>query len=249
MTSQGGTLLMSNGSTSPSTTSKADKKILLLEYNSKATEKASDIFQDCKITIAESLKDVVEKAEDNYDLIITGYIVPAVPAVSGDNLISSLLDIDTSIKELESAIKGEKEQIEKQSQEKHEQILTFLNEHIKGFEKEKADHEETLGKMETKITEALRIKEEAEKNTENALNEKKEAEEKIGLVLQEKNEAEEQAEAALKEKTKIIDELNNKLQNINDEVDANKTSVEQIQAEKEIVESQLKKLQEAWERL
>ena len=203
-----------------------NKKILLLNYNSEATKKVSGIFQQYEITIAESLKDVAEKAKDDYDLIITGYVVPTV---SGDMPLTYLKNIETSIKKIESAIKGKKPgaQIEKKSQEKQDQILQLLNDQIKGYEKEKGEMEVKLKNMEEEVAGARHLKEEAEKNAETALKEKQEA---------------------VEEKTKVIDKLNSHLNRLSDQLEDAKTRVQQIQIEKEKNESKLKELQENWEK-
>ena len=144
--------------------SEENSKILLLDYGSESTEKIKSIFQSCEITTAANLKEISEKGNDKYDLIITGLIVPQV---SDDKFLTSLKDIDQSIKKFESAIKGKKprEQIVKQFCEKHDQILQLLNKEVKGFIKEKDENKEAL---KNKVQEIVQIKEKLEQEQKDA---------------------------------------------------------------------------------
>lgn len=111
------------------------KKILLLNYHSEETEQAINLFQHFHVTTAESLKDIAEKGKDDFDIVITGYVVPAV---SDEFPFSYLEDIDTAIKKLESEIRTNKteEVIETEFREKQEHILQRLNDAIEAREKE-----------------------------------------------------------------------------------------------------------------
>lgn len=111
------------------------KKILLLNYHSEETEQAINLFQQFHVTTAESLKDVAEKGKNDFDIVITGYVVPAV---SDESSFSYLKDIDTAIKKIESEIRKDKteESIETEFMEKQEHILQRLNDAIEAREKE-----------------------------------------------------------------------------------------------------------------
>ncbi|GAH53576.1 unnamed protein product, partial [marine sediment metagenome] len=48
------------------------RRILILNYDSEATKRVRDIFsQHCDVTTADSLKDVAEKADEDFDIINT----------------------------------------------------------------------------------------------------------------------------------------------------------------------------------
>ncbi len=175
-----------------------EKNILLLNYHSKETEKAIELFEQLQqhdITIAENLKDVAEKANENYDLIITGYVVPAV---SDDRTLSCFEDIDKSIKEFETSLMGKKipARIEKESQETKAQIIQILNDRIRGFEIEKIEIHEKLENMKKVTAAALNAQEETEKKADATV---KDVEKKADIAVKD---AEKRADAAVKDAEK-----------------------------------------------
>ncbi len=174
----------------------------MLNYHSKETEKVIELFQQLQqhdITIAENLKDAAEKGTEDYDLIITGYVVPAV---SGDKTLSYLGDIDKSIKEFETSLKGKKipALIEKESLEKKVQIIQILNDQIRDFETEKVKIYEKLKNMEKATEAAQKAGEDAGKKADAAVKNAVEDKEEIKAKLQQTETGLQQSEI---EKNKI----------------------------------------------
>ena len=77
-------------------------KILFLNYDAETTDHVTKVFSErCDITTADSLSEVAEKAGGDFDVVITGYVVPAV---SGDKAISYLRDIQKAFDEATAAL-------------------------------------------------------------------------------------------------------------------------------------------------
>ncbi len=142
-----------------------NEKILLLNYHSEATEQAKKIFQEFRVTTAESLEDVSEKINEGFDIILTGYVVPAA---SRDTSFSYLKDITTALSNLKSEIKETETVnfIENEYLKKQEQILQLLNERIKNHEKEKMENELMIQDMQRKTDAALEFQKNAQKKIE-----------------------------------------------------------------------------------
>jgi len=182
-------------------------KILFLNYDAETTDHVTKVFSErCDITTADSLSEVAEKAGPDFDVVITGYVVPAV---SGDKAISCLRDIQKAFDEATAAL-GEKRDANKaflkERQQEQTRILKFLNDHIRQAEKEKAELKQ---KMQTVVEEADTYRKEtseAEKKAEAALNVKADAQEKTEAALSARAEAEKEAAAALKGKAQAEEE-------------------------------------------
>jgi len=134
--------------------SEENRRILILNYDSEATKRIRGIFsQHCEVTTADSLKDIAKKADEDFDVIISGYVIPAV---SGDKPVSYLQNIQKALDEAKLAVQekgGGNEALLGESQKKWDEILKLLNDHIRGIENERA---------ELKLTDAKVLVEEAE---------------------------------------------------------------------------------------
>lgn len=243
--------------------SEENRKILILNYDSEATKNARDIFsQHFDITAVDGLKDISEKADEDFDIIITGYVVPAV---SGDRTISYLQNIRNALDEAKSAMQGKRDANEallRETQEKQDKILEMINDHVRGVESEAAVLKTKMESLTEETDAARKSKEEAEEKAERALEEKSVAEEKKEAALKEKTVAEEKAEDALKEKAraeeefdkiregdiKVIDGLKKEAITLREELEKSISLSEQAYAEKNVIEEKLKKLQENWEK-
>ncbi len=243
--------------------SEENRKILILNYDSEATKNARDIFsQHFDITAVDGLEDISEKANEGFDIIITGYVVPAV---SGDRTISYLQNIRNALDEAKSAMQEKRDANEallRETLEKQDKILGMLNDHVRGVEREAAVLKTKMESLTEETEAARKSKEEAEEKAEAALEEKAVAEEEKEAVLKEKTAAEEKAEEALKEKAraegefdkiregdiKVIDSLKKDVITLREELEKSISLSEQAYAEKDFIEEKLKKLQENWER-
>ena len=243
--------------------SEENRRILILNYDSEATKCARDIFsQHCDVTTADSLKDVAEKADEDFDIIISGYVIPAV---SGDKPVSYLQNIQKALDEAKLAVQGKRDANEAllgESQKKWDEILKVLDDHIRGVENEMAElKQEMQGLMEETKT-ARKSKEEADKKAEAALKDKEDAEEKAEAALKDKEEADKKAEATLMEKTKkeeelaeirekdaeVIAKLNGEVSTLTEELENSISLAEEARKEKASIEKKLAKLQENWEK-
>ena len=243
--------------------SEENRKILILNYDSEATKNARDIFsKHFDITAVDGLKDLSEKVDEGFDIIITGYVVPAV---SGDNTISYLQDIRNALDEAKSAMQEKRdanEAILRETLEKQDKILGMLNDHVRGVENETAVLKTKMESLTEETEAARKSKEEAEKKAEAALEEKAVAEEKKEAALKEKTAVEQKAEEALKEKAgareefdkiregdiKVIDSLKKDVSTLREELTKSISLSEQAYAEKNLIEEKLNKLQENWEK-
>ncbi|GAI23757.1 unnamed protein product, partial [marine sediment metagenome] len=238
-----------------------NRRILILNYDSEATKRARDIFsQHCDVTTADSLKDIAEKADKDFDIIISGYVIPAV---SGDKPVSYLQNIQKALDEAKLAVQekgGGNEALLGESQKKWAEILKLLNDHIRGIENERTElKQEMQGFMEETNT-ARRHKEEAEKKAEAILKDREEAEQKTEAALRDREEAKKKAEAALMEKTKteeelaeirekdaeVIAKLHDEVNTLTEELENSISVAEEAHKEKASIEEKLAKLQENW---
>jgi len=215
--------------------SEENRRILILNYDPEATKRVRDIFsQHCDVTTADSLKDVAEKADEDFDIIITGYVIPAV---SGDKPVSYLQNIQKALDEAKLAVQekgGGNEALLGESQKKWDEILKLLNDHIRGIENEMAElKQEMQGLMEETNT-ARKHKEEAEKKAEAALMEKTKTEEEL---------------AEIREKdAEVIAKLNSEVNTLTEELENSISVAEEARKEKASIEKKLAKLQENWEK-
>jgi chromosome segregation ATPase len=177
-------------------------KILLLNYDSETTAHVTNAFSGrCDVTTADDLNGVIEKAGDDFDVVITGY---AVPAVSGDKAISYLQDIQKAFDEAQSALREKtdaNEALLKKRGQEQSKILDFLNDQVRQAERERAELKQEMQTMVEKEETYLQEKIEAEEKAEDALKARAEAEEKADVALKVRADAEEKAEAALKDRS------------------------------------------------
>ncbi len=176
-------------------------KMLFLNYDSETTDHVIKVLSEpCDITTADSLSEVAEKAGGDFDVVITGYVVPAV---SGDKAISYLRDIQKAFDEATAALREKKDTTEaflKEMQQEQTQLLELLNDHVRQGEKEKAELKQKMQTMAAEADTYRKETSEAEKKAEAALNAKAGAEEKTEAAFSAKAEAEKEAKAALKGK-------------------------------------------------
>ena len=229
------------------------QKILILDYDSDTTAAVGDIFSKHydTVTVA-SLEEASKKANDGkYDIIITGYVIPAV---SGKKAISYLKNIKTAISKAKKAAQNKSAAAQKllrQSRDKQDEILDMLNENISGVENKRAALEQKIQSMMEEIDTARNSKTETEKKTELALKDKQKAEEKLEAALEGKQKAEEIVETVLTEKTKMIEEfdrLNNEINSLKKEINNSASLAEEAYKEKAEMEDKLTKLQKNWEK-
>ncbi len=243
---------------------KKKQKILILDYDSDTTAAVRDIFSKHydAVTVA-SLETAAKKANaEKFDIIITGYVIPAV---SGEKAISYLKNIKNAISKVEKVAKDKSAAAKKllrKSQDKQDEILNMLNENIRGVENERAVLEKKIQSMMGVINTARNSKTEAEKKAEAALKGKQEAEKKAEAALKDKQKSEEKAETVLMEKTKmeeefgklreedvkVIDKLNNEVNTLKEEIENSASLAEEAYKEKAEIEEKLKTLQENWEK-
>ena len=229
------------------------QKILILDYDSDTTAAVGDIFSKHydTVTVA-SLEEASKKANDGkYDIIITGYVIPAV---SGKKAISYLKNIKTAISKAKKAAQNKSAAAQKllrQSRDKQDEILDMLNENISGVENKRAALEQKIQSMMEEIDTARNSKKETEQKAEAALKDKQKAEEKLEAALEGKQKAEEIVETVLTEKTKMIEEfdrLNNEINSLKKEINNSASLAEEAYKEKAEMEDKLTKLQKNWEK-
>jgi len=225
-----------------------NRKIMILNYDSEATEKVRDIFpENCDVATSDSLKDISEKADEDFDIIITGYVVPAV---SGDRTLSYLQNIQKALDEAKSAMQGKRdanEALMRETQEKQDNILEMLNDHVRGVESEVAVLKTKMESMTEETEAARKSKEEAEEKAEAAFKEKAEAEKKAEEALKEKARTEEEFDKIREDDIKAIDSLQKDVITLKEELEKSISLLEQANAEKGVIEEKLAKLQENWE--
>ncbi|MBW2062392.1 MAG: hypothetical protein JRI95_12660 [Deltaproteobacteria bacterium] len=226
-----------------------NRKIMILNYDSEATEKVRDIFpENCDVTTSDSLKDISEKADEDFDIIITGYVVPAV---SGDRTWSYLQNIQKALDEAKSAMQGKRdanEALMRETQEKQDNILEMLNDHVRGVESEVAVLKTKMESMTEETEAARKSKEEAIEKAEAAFKEKAEAEKKAEEALKEKARTEEEFDKIREDDVKAIASLEKDVITLREELEKSISLAEQAYAEKGVIEEKLAKLQENWEK-
>ena len=191
------------------------RKILVLNHNSKTTEWVKKVFsKPCDITLAGDPAEISQKAGDDFDLILTGYVAPEI---SGGKATSYLNNIQKAFDDAASDLRKKtaaNEAILKEKEKAQADILAFLQEHVRQAEKEKTlikqemqavtDISEVYLKekisAEEKAEAALKAQTDSEAKAKTALNKKSEAENKAQKALTTQSEAEKAAVAALKSK-------------------------------------------------
>ncbi len=171
-------------------------KILLLDYHAEAAEAVADILQPFDLTFETKLPVLAEQGKSGFDLIITGYIVPAV---AGDQSLSRLTDIDQAIAELEHRIVDTQRlaEVENHAREQYSQILRMLKTQKEGFEREKIDNELKLEQMAEQTAKAQAAVDQAAAQSKAALQAKE-------LAEAERDEAVQRATVADNEKTEAL---------------------------------------------
>jgi len=229
--------------------SEEKRRILILNYDSKATKHAIDIFsQHCDVTTFDSLEDVAEKADEDFDIIISGYVIPSV---SGDKPVSYLQNIQKAIDEAKLAVQEKRDGNEAllgESQKKWDEILKLLNDHIRGIENERAELKQKMQSLTEEADTARKHKEEAEKKAEAILKEKEDAEKKAEAALMEKTRTEEELGRIRAKDTEVIDKLNDEVNTLTEELENSISVAEETHKEKANIEKKLAKLQENWEK-
>ena len=243
--------------------SEENRRILILNYDSEATKRVRDIFsQHCDVTTADSLKDVAEKADEDFDIIISGYVIPAV---SGDKPVSYLQNIQKALDEAKLAVQekgGGNEALLGESQKRWNEILKLLNDHIRGIENERTELKQEMQGLTEETNTARKQQEEAEIKVEAILKDREDAEKKAEAALKDKEDAEKKAKATLMEKTKkeeelaeirekdaeVIAKLNNDVNTLTEELENSISAAEEARKEKASIEQKLAKLQENWEK-
>jgi chromosome segregation ATPase len=215
--------------------SEAKRRTLLLNYDSEATKRIRGILsRNCEVTTADSLKDIADKADKDFDVIITGYVVPAV---SGDKPVSYLKDIQKALDEVKVTVREKRDANEallKESQEKWAEILKLLDDHIRGIENEKAELKQKMQSLMEEANTARKREEDAEKKAEAAFSEKSRTEEEL---------------AEIREKdAEVIAKLNDQLHSLTKELENSISLAEEANEEKARIENKLTKLQENWEK-
>lgn len=195
---------------------KKKQKMLVLDYDSETTAAIRDTFsQHCDVIFVDSLKKAAAKAKsDKFDVIITGYLVPAV---SGKKTVSCLNNIKKAISQAEADVEKKRtagEKILHEAQENQTRIIDLLTgydrqseverletkQQVHGFEEKAKAAEEKLAEAEKTAQEAQKLKAEAEKRVEEAGKKTAEAEEIAEAERQANEKAEKRVEGADKKR-------------------------------------------------
>jgi len=215
--------------------SEQKRRILILNYDSEATKCARDIFsQHCDVITADSLKDVAEKADEDFDIIISGYVIPAV---SGDKPVSYLQNIQKALDEVKVTVQKKRDGNEAllgESQKKWDKIFKLLDDHIRGIENERAELKQKMQSLVEEADTARKRKEDAEQKAEAALIEKTKTEEGLAEI-REKN-------------AEVIAKLNDEVNTLTEELKNSISVAEEAHKEKVNIEKKLAELQENWEK-
>ena len=229
--------------------SEENRRILILNYDSEATKRVRDIFsQHCDVTTADSLKDVAEKADEDFDIIISGYVIPAV---SGDKPVSYLQNIQKVLDEAKLAVQekgGGNEALLGESQKRWNEILKLLNDHIRGIENERTELKQEMQGLTEETNTARKQQEEAENKVEAILKDREDAEKKAKATLMEKTKKEEELAEIREKDAEVIAKLNNDVNTLTEELENSISAAEEARKEKASIEQKLAKLQENWEK-
>ena len=205
---------------------KKKQKMLVLDYEPDTTAAVRDMLtQHSDVTFVDSLKKVAAKAKaGKFDVIITGYLVPAV---SGKKTVSTLNNIQKAISQSEADVEKKRtagEKILHEAQENQTRIIDLLTGHerqseverleakqqVQGFEEKAKAAEKKLAEAEKTAQEAQRLKEEAEKRVEEAGKKTAGAEEIAEAERQAREEAERVAQEEKEEAKKRAEEADKK---------------------------------------
>lgn len=229
--------------------SEQKRRILILNYDSGTTKRARDIFsQHCDVITADNLKDVAEKADEDFDIIISGYVIPAV---SGDKPVSYLQNIQKALDEAKLAVqeKGRgNETLLEESQKKWDEILKLLNDHIRVMENERVDLKQKMQGLTEETNTARKQQEDAEKKAEAALKDREDAEQKAEAALIEKTKTEEGLAEIREKNDEVIAKLNDEVNTLTEELENSISVAEEAHKEKVNIEKKLAELQENWEK-
>ena len=191
------------------------RKILVLNHDSKTTEFVKNVFSEtCDVTLADNPAELSQKAGEDFDVILTGYVAPEI---SGGKTISYLNNIQKAFDDAVSVLREKSvadEALLKEREKTQADILAFLQEHVRQAEQEKVLTQQEMQAVtekskvylkekieaEEKAAAALKTQTDSEAKTEAALNEKHEAENKAKKASAAQSEAEKVAAAALKAK-------------------------------------------------
>ena len=229
--------------------SEENRRILILNYDSEATKRIRGIFsQHCEVTTADSLKDIAKKADKDFDVIITGYVIPAV---SGDKPVSYLQNIQKALDEAKLAVQekgGGNEALLGESQKKWDEILKLLNDHIRGIENERAELKQKMQGLVEEADTARKRKEDAEKKAEAALKDREKEKKKAEAALIEKTKTEEELAEIREKHAEVIAKLNDEIHSLTEELENSISVAEEAHEEKASIEKKLAKLQGNWEK-
>ena len=215
--------------------SEETRNILALNYDSETTEFIKNVFSGaCAVTPANNLAEISQKAGDNFDVILTGYVVPEVSQGKATSYLDDIQKaFDDAASTLRKIVTGD-ETLQKEREREQTNILAFLHEHVRRAEQEKA-----LVKQEMQ---AVTEKEEV------YLKEKIEAEEKAEAALKARDEAEAGIAKFREEDAGRIQQLAGEVNRLNDELEKATALAKQNHSEKVSIEEKLTKLQENWEK-
>jgi len=229
--------------------SEENRRILILNYDSEATKRIRGIFsQHCEVTTADSLKDIAKKADQDFDVIITGYVIPAV---SGDKPVSYLQNIQKALDEVKVTVQKKRDGNEAllgESQKKWDKIFKLLDDHIRGIENERAELKQKMQSLMEKADTARKRKEDAEKKAEAALKDREKEKKKAKTALIEKTKTEEELSEIREKDAEVIAKLNDEVHSLTEELENSISLAEQAHEEKTRIEDKLTKLQENWEK-
>ena len=187
--------------------SEETRSMLVLNYDSKTTEFLKSVFSEsCAVTSAQNLAEVSEKAGDGFDVVLTGY---AVPAFSGEKITSYLGDVQKAFDDTASDLRENTradETLLKEREREQADILAFLKEHVGKAEQEKALVKQEMQAVVEKSENYLKEKLEAEKTAAAAVEAQNKADENAAAALKSQQAAETETEKALKDRAEAIKE-------------------------------------------
>ena len=178
--------------------SEETRNILALNYDLETTEFIKNVFSGaCAVTPANNLAEISQKAGDNFDVILTGYVVPEVSKGKATSYLDDIQKaFDDAASTLRKIVNGD-ETLQKEREREQTNILAFLHEHVRRAEREKALVKQEMQALMEKDEVYLKEKIEAEEKAAAALKAQTDSEAKAEAALNEKNEAAGKAENAL----------------------------------------------------
>ncbi len=200
--------------------SEIKQKFMIIDGESGASEAIQEILaQHYDVTIVGTAKEAAEKAENqDFDLIVTGYILPQISGAKAISEIKTTKDIAPeekakllkklreAVKQVEMDFQAKKSATEvllRESQAKQDKILDLLNDRMRQLENENTELGREVRSFKEQLSTAVKQRADAEEKAEAARNDVAHAERELETLLAEKAEAEKQAETALLEKTEI----------------------------------------------